>query len=131
MSKKPKVRQEDVHREIASETARILERLPVETPEFDANAAMGRVYATFSNYVHARYPEVMDLYGGTPGRFHMRGMRGTPKDLENLETLEVYRTTLENCFAMMVHSLGLRSLVLEDPMTAAWFNKRHELAALA
>ncbi|MER9304784.1 hypothetical protein NKJ06_06195 [Mesorhizobium sp. M0293] len=42
------------------------------------------VLSVFGNYVHARYPEVMDMFGGTPVQLHMSGMKGTPKDAENI-----------------------------------------------
>ena len=31
----------------------------------------------YSGYVHAASPQIMDMYCGTPPRFHMRGMKGT------------------------------------------------------
>ena len=31
-----------------------------------------------------------DLYGGSPGRWHLHGMSGTPKDRENLDTLDTF-----------------------------------------
>ena len=36
---------------------------------------MSRAY---SGYVHAASPHIMDMYGGSPARFHVRGMKGTP-----------------------------------------------------
>lgn len=33
---------------------------------------------TYSGYVHAASPQIMDMYGGKPRRFHMRGMKGNP-----------------------------------------------------
>ena len=38
---------------------------------------------TYSGYVHAASPHIMDMYGGTPPRFHMRGMVGTPRHDEH------------------------------------------------
>lgn len=32
---------------------------------------------TYSGYVHAASPQIMDMYGGSSPRFHMKGMRGT------------------------------------------------------
>ncbi len=32
-----------------------------------------------SGYVHAASPHVMEMYGGNPSRFHVTGMRGTPR----------------------------------------------------
>jgi hypothetical protein len=76
----------------------------------------------FSLYVHARHPESMDLYGGTPGRFHMRGMRGTPKDRENLETLDTFITTASTTFAIMVQSIPeLRTAALLDSTLKQWY----------
>jgi hypothetical protein len=74
----------------------------------------------FSLYVHARYLECMDLYGGRPGRFHLRGMSGTPKDAENLEVLDTFLTVANTTFILMVQGLDLRSLVQSDPLLAEW-----------
>jgi Family of unknown function (DUF5677) len=75
-----------------------------------------------SFYVHARYPESMDLYGGTPGRFHLRGMRGTPKDRENLETLDTFIDTASTTFVIMVQGIPeLRATALKEPMLYRWY----------
>jgi hypothetical protein len=79
---------------------------------------------TFSFYVHARYPEAMDLFGGRPGRFHLRGMRGTPKDRENLEVLDTFITTASTTFAIMVQSIPkLRVAAMADPTLHRWYAK--------
>ena len=44
-------------------------------PTADRLHHVSSVHAT---YVHARYPESMDLYGGRPGHFHLGGMTNTP-----------------------------------------------------
>jgi hypothetical protein len=80
------------------------------------------VYRIFSNYVHGKYPEIMDLYGGRPGRFHLRGMSNTPKDLENLATLETFIENASTDFALMVQGLRLRPLLEADPILAKWYN---------
>jgi hypothetical protein len=64
----------------------------------------------------------MDLYGGTPGRFHMRGMRGTPKDRENLETLDTFITTASTTFVIMVQSIPeLRTAAFSDRTLNQWY----------
>jgi hypothetical protein len=83
---------------------------------------LSNVYINFSNYVHGKYPESMDLYGGTPGGFHMNGMRGTPKDNENIEIIDTMITSASNCFKGMVQGLELKSIVSADPMLSEWFN---------
>jgi hypothetical protein len=76
----------------------------------------------FSFYVHARYPESMDLFGGRPGRFHLRGMRGTPKDRENLETLDTFLTTASTTFVIMVQGISeLRAAALMEPALHQWY----------
>lgn len=37
------------------------------------------VSSTYSGFVHASAPQVLDLYGGNPPRFHIEGMAGTPR----------------------------------------------------
>jgi hypothetical protein len=37
------------------------------------------ISSTYSGYVHASAPQVMDMYGGNPPRFHISGMQGTPR----------------------------------------------------
>jgi hypothetical protein len=50
---------------ISQETNDGLERIPAAKLIFRSSRA-------FSFYVHARYPEAMDLFGGSPGRWHLR-----------------------------------------------------------
>ena len=58
----------------------------------------------YSGYVHAASPHVMDMYGGNPPRFHMRGMRGTPRHYEHQEDLwnYFYRETMALVLAARV-----------------------------
>ena len=37
----------------------------------------------YSGYVHAASPHIMEMYGGNPARFHVRGMHGTPRQDEH------------------------------------------------
>jgi hypothetical protein len=84
------------------------------------------IYRTYSNYVHAKYPECMDLYGGRPGQFHTHGMAGTPKEPEAVEVLETFIGTLSNALIMMIQSLGLGRIVAADPVIKTWYDDRHE-----
>ncbi len=77
----------------------------------------------FSNYVHGRYPEAMDLYGGTPGRFHLFGMKGTPKDMENIQALDAFITTASRCFIGLAQGLQLREVLAKDTMLTEWYRK--------
>jgi hypothetical protein len=82
------------------------------------------VYRSFSNFVHGRYPETVDLYGGRPGRFHLHGMSGTRKDMEMAETLEPIVGTVSNVFAHVVQALDLKKLIDADPIIASWYRSR-------
>lgn len=82
------------------------------------------VYRCFSNFVHGRYPETVDLYGGNPGRFHLHGMSGTRKDMEMAVTLEPITSTVSNVFAHMVQALSLGKFVEADPVIGVWFRSR-------
>jgi hypothetical protein len=84
------------------------------------------VSSAHANYVHARYPESMDLYGGRPGHFHLSGMRNTPKDGENCAMLDAVITSTSLCFIRLVQGLNLRRLLDQDPALVRWFLSRGE-----
>ena len=84
---------------------------------------MSNVYLIFSNYVHGRYPETMDLYGGVPGHFHLNGMSDTPKDGENLESLDTLIVTASLSIAAFVKVFQLQPLLADDPVTSHGFSR--------
>jgi hypothetical protein len=105
--------------EIAVQYGDIKERKPSAT-------LYSHVYRLLSNYVHAKYPECMDMYGGTPGKFHLQGMSGTPKDNENLEQIAAMIDTASNAFVIMIRQLSLRDLVSKTQTLDAWYKERLE-----
>lgn len=53
----------------------------IEGVNSDPNAAVEAsrtVSKAYSGYIHAASPQIMDMYGGHPPRFHVRGMRNSP-----------------------------------------------------
>ena len=48
------------------------------------------VTKSYSGYVHATSPQIMDMYGGSPPHFHVKGMRGTERHEEHREDLWNY-----------------------------------------
>jgi hypothetical protein len=82
---------------------------------------LSNIFLTLSNYVHARYPEVMDLYGGDPLGFHLRGMSNTPKDLENVEMLDSFVTSISLTLALLVQKFNMGSIVQKDTVLAGWY----------
>ncbi len=87
----------------------------------DPAKLFSNVYLTYSNYVHARYPEVMDMYGGDPGHFHLSGMGGTPKDRENLEILDVFVEDVSLALKLISIKLNMQNLVIQDPALKDWY----------
>ena len=45
----------------------------------DMQSANRTILQAFSGYVHGAYPHIMELYGGTPPKYHTSGMIGTPR----------------------------------------------------
>jgi hypothetical protein len=53
----------------------------------------------YSGFVHGASPHIMELYGGTPGRFHVQGMLGTPR-------IEEHERDIWNFFYRGIIALG-------------------------
>jgi len=56
--------------------------LMADAPANFADAAIAKAYG---GYVHAASQNTMDMYGGDPPRFHLRGMVGTPMQHDHAE----------------------------------------------
>ncbi|WP_441227896.1 hypothetical protein AB7813_03705 [Tardiphaga sp. 20_F10_N6_6] len=112
------LKQKDVHQSLGRRLDEFIEEASKPTAEL-----MSKSYMAFSNYVHGRHVESMDLYGGTPGRFHLFGMSGTKKDDETIEILEALITTANNCFIGTVQSLQLRNVLSSDSTVSEWYRK--------
>jgi hypothetical protein len=63
----------------------------------------------------------MDMYGGIPGHFHLRGMAGTPKDVENLELIDEFITDISNTMKLLVLKLQVKDLLERDEILRNWF----------
>jgi hypothetical protein len=64
------------------------------------------VSKTFSGYVHAASPQIMDMYGGNPPRFHVQGMLGTERHLEHSADLWNYFYRGILAFAIAAKAFG-------------------------
>ncbi len=53
----------------------------------DTQAVGMAIHGAFSGYIHGAYPHIMELYGGVPGKFHLKGMGGTPRQAESAGSL--------------------------------------------
>lgn len=119
--KRAKIVQGTVHKQLGAELDKFAHESGRDPTKKTAEKMYADVYLTCSNYVHGKYPEIMDLYGGKPGHFHLRGMSGTPKDAENIAFLEVAVGTVSNALVQMVSRLKLHGLVDSDPVLSTWF----------
>jgi len=124
--RKAQIRQGKAHERLGETLDGFSEQYDESEDRRPAEALFSSSYRIFSNYVHAKYPEVMDLYGGKPGQFHVRGMSGTPKDGENLDTLATFAKTLSNTFVIMILGLNLDRLVKADPVVEAWYARQFD-----
>jgi len=61
----------------------------------------------YSGFVHAASPQIMDMYGGNPPYFHVRGMLGTPKIRE-------YEQDIWNYFDRGMATLAVAAGVFGD-----------------
>ena len=61
---------------------------------------------TYSGYVHAASPQIMDMYGGNPPMFHMRGMLGTIRHDEHREDIWNYFYRGVIAFAVTAKAFG-------------------------
>jgi hypothetical protein len=69
-----------------------------------------QVSKTYSGYVHAASPQIMDMYGGDPPRFHLEGMRDTPLHDDHREDLWNYFYRGILVFAFSAKAFGLNEL---------------------
>ena len=74
--KRAQVKQNTVNERLGTTLDDFIQQHDPERQGIEAEQLYSNVYLTFSNYVHAKYPEVMDLYGGSPAHFHLHGMKG-------------------------------------------------------
>ena len=104
-TKKPSLRQSDVHKVAGAHADELVRQFDVDRQFENVNneLLLSTVYRLLSNFVHGRYPETMELFGGNPVRLHLRGMRGTPRDEECLEMIETFVETV---------SLNLKTLIV-------------------
>ena len=60
----------------------------------------------YSGYVHGASPQIMDLYGGNPPRFHVHGMGGTERQEEHRHDLWNYFFRSIVAFALAAKAFG-------------------------
>jgi hypothetical protein len=76
------------------------------TDESTGVALTTTLHKTYSGYVHGAAPHIMDLYGGSPPRFHMRGLLGTPRHRDHTDDLLNYYYRAIIAFAFAAKAFG-------------------------
>lgn len=124
--KKIPFKQHEFHEGAGSHTEELVGRIRGgPSPETGAAAnALSTVYRINSNFVHSRYPEVMEMIDGSPLKIHLRGMRGTSKDEENLDILEVFVSSVTNTLRFMLLYMGLVGQIEQDAGLWEWYRMR-------
>lgn len=81
---------------------------------------LSSVYIRFSKYVHAAYPETVDLYGARTGELSLTGGPSEVKDQESFEILENFAWSLELSTAGTIVRLFAEAVPRMRPEHQAW-----------
>lgn len=63
------------------------------------------VNKTYSGFVHAASPQIMEMYGGNPPRFHTNGMLGTEREPEHRRDIANYYFRSITAFTVAARAL--------------------------
>lgn len=102
--KRPMIRRDKIQAYIAKKSA---DMDPSTVQE--AARTLSKIY---SGYVHAASPQIMDMYGGIPPQFHVRGMSGTLRHREHCADIWNYFYRSMVAFQIAVGAFGDTELAL-------------------
>jgi hypothetical protein len=68
------------------------------------------IHRLYSGYVHASAPNIMDMYGGAPSKFYLRGMLGTARATEHLDDIWNYFFRGISAFAIAAFAFDMSLL---------------------
>lgn len=127
--KKSSVNQSTVHRRLGANQDRAVATTEgAERFEGVETALLyQRISRSFSAYVHCKYPETMDLCGGPGPKFHLRGMSGTPKDYENVQTVATFLETLILTTRSIILRLALFETIQKDRVLFQWYREESKV----
>ena len=84
-----------------------LSRIPGASKDISTSVEVARtVSKAYSGYIHAASPQIMDMFGGDPPKFHMRGMLGTERHHEHRADLWNYFYRGNSTFAFAAKAFG-------------------------
>jgi len=76
---RPFIPRKNIRSYISTTEENIAKRAGIKFNRSDGANLHRTLSKAYSGYVHAAAPQIMDLYGGEPPRFHIEGMLGTPR----------------------------------------------------
>lgn len=90
----------------------------------DPNELQKSLYVRFSKYVHAGYPETIDLFGESLGELGLSGSTGSfTKDSESYEAVEVIFDAVRNAVAHIPLVLDQGCLGALQPRSYEWLSR--------
>lgn len=92
-------------------------------PSVQSESLLRKVQNSYSNYVHARYPELMELVGGYPCKVHPNGMSGTPKEDEIFDMVETFIETVSNTIRLIILHRNLEASIKSNPELDHWWSE--------
>lgn len=84
------------------------------TNQSDSIDVSRTLHSVYSGFVHAAAPQIMELYGGNPPKFHLSGMLGTPLMSEHAEDL--WNPFFRGLQAFRIAAIAFHDRELEDQM---------------
>ena len=113
-------------RKIHAHTARVLASFPGSKVDPSTASKISRtLHKTYSGYVHAASPQIMDMYeGGPPPRFCMRGLRRAPPWYQARRKQDLTHYFCRGLFTVAISTAAFDSLDQFDGLRkyAGWFD---------
>jgi len=125
-------RQEEINKLVGRDTdaAKILvdwtqlpEGMDATLADIPASKLMSDIYLMYSNYVHARYPEIMDLFSEPPIQINTSGFRNGPKIREMLEIIDMNIVGVANATKLVIVKFSLEEFVCHNSRVRAWYHR--------
>jgi hypothetical protein len=115
-------RQKDINIALAENYERMMAASGFEANKIESARLRQHLLSVYSNYVHGRYPEIMDMFGGRPISIHLQGMAGTSKDGENYLQLEAALDSADLTIKNYVRRFGYHTAEDAPETLRRWAN---------
>ncbi len=120
--KRPSIGRPKIHAYIAKKEA----ELGISNPSRGAELAR-TLHKAYSGFVHGASPQIMNMYGGWPPKFHISGMTGTPHEHAHRRDMWNYFYRGLHSFDEVAYVLGQFSIVKEIEIFLKIFTKDQKI----